>query len=142
MQAVSLRLIYSVLFLSASIWLLSANAVFRSTLDYEGYLASESGVPFDGSVDIEFSIYDSDAGGVPLWTDTRLVAIRRGLFNVELGGVARPFPTGLFEAPIWLGLKVAGDAEISPRKPVSSDGFSFKAQDADILDGRAGAALD
>lgn len=130
MHARSLKQVCSVVFLFASIWLLTANAVFRSTLDYQGYLANESGVPVDGSVDIEFSIYDIDAGGIPLWTDKRLVAVRKGLFNVELGGLAKPFPTGLFEKPLWLGLKAAGSGELLPRRPISSAGFSLRAQDS------------
>lgn len=128
MRAMSLKQVCSVLFLFASIWLLTANAVFRSTLDYQGYLANESGLPFDGSVDIEFSIYDIDAGGIPLWTDTRMVAVQEGLFNVELGGIAKPFPAGLFETPLWLGLKVGHAGEMLPRRSISNAGSPFGAQ--------------
>jgi hypothetical protein len=136
-QTVPLKQICSILFLCVSLWLLSANAVFRSTIDYQGYLSSESGEPLEGSVDIQFALYDIDAGGDPLWTDTRLIAVRQGLFSVELGGIEKPFPAGLFETPFWLGLKVAGRGEMVPRKPISSTGFSFKVREAEIRNERA-----
>ena len=112
------------------------------TLNYQGHLTDSSGIPIDDSVSIVFAIYDIDIGGTALWSETQSVIIDKGVFSVELGGGSNPFPLGLFESPLWMGIKVDTDAEMTPRRPISSVGFSFKASDADRLEGISASTLD
>ncbi|NNF65924.1 MAG: hypothetical protein HKM98_00275, partial [Gammaproteobacteria bacterium] len=93
------------------------------------------------SLVVTFSIYTTDLGGVPLWSDPELVFVDQGLFSVELGADT-PFPVGLFNTPLWLGVAVDGDAEMLPRRPLTTVGFSFKADDALSLQGQGPAAFD
>ena len=119
-----------------------ALAAIPPTLNYQGHLTDSSGVPIDGPVNMVFAIYDIDTGGTALWSDTRSVTIDQGVFSVELGSTPNPFPPGLFENPLWMGLSVGTDAEMIPRRPISSTAFSFKAGDANTLDGVSASTLD
>ena len=106
-----------------------------SAISYQGYLTGPSGTPIDGNVDITFSLYDADSAGSLSWQETQIsVAVSKGLFKVELGSIS-PFATGQFDIPMWLGIKVGVDAEMSPRLPLSSVGYALKAEDAETLGG-------
>lgn len=115
-----------------------ALAVVPPALNYQGHLTDSAGAPIDGPVTMIFTIYDVDTGGTALWDDRRSVTVEQGVFSVELG----PFPLGLFENPLWMGLTVETDAEMSPRRPISSTAFSFKADDANTLEGVSASTLD
>ena len=130
--------------ITALILLLSfklALAVIPSTLNYQGHLTGSGGAPVDGPVNMVFAIYDVETGGTALWSDSLSVTVNQGVFSVELGAVS-PLPPGLFELSLWVGLTVDTDAEMAPRRPVSSVGFSFKAGDADRLEGISASTLD
>jgi parallel beta-helix repeat protein len=68
--------------------------------------------------------------------------VQQGVFSVELGGTANPFPLGLYEQPLWMSLEVGSDGEMSPRRPITSTGFAFKADDANTLEGVSASTLD
>lgn len=105
-------------------------------MHYQGVLMDASGNPVNGIRSIQFSIYDVFTGGTALWTETQSVTVVNGLFNVVLGSV-NPLPGDLFYgSERYLGIKVANDAEMVPRKRLVSVGYSFKAKDADQLNGR------
>jgi hypothetical protein len=119
-----------------------ALAVVPSTMNYQAYLTDDKGVPVDGTADVMISIYSTDVGGAALWSETRLgTTVNNGVLSVELGDTV-PFPPGLFEMPLWIGVKVDADAEMTPRRPITSTGFAFKASDADTLDGISASSLD
>ncbi len=120
----------------------SAAAAVPGSLDYQGYLSDPAGAPIDVDTSIEFSIYSVESGGTPLWSETLLVPVESGLFSVTLGSPANPCPPGLFETPLWIGIDVAGDGEMLPRRALTSAAFSFRAEDADTLQGRSAADLD
>ena len=130
---------FTVLFILLSFKL--ALAAIPPTLNYQGHLTDSSGAPVDGPVNMVFAIYDVETGGTALWSDLLSVTVNQGVFSVELGAVS-PLPPGLFELSLWVGLTVDTDAEMAPRRPVSSVGFSFKAGDADRLEGVSAATLD
>ena len=120
-----------------------AFAVLPTTLNYQGHLTDSGGVPIDGSVSVNFQIYDVSAGGFSLWADTYSVTVNQGVFSVELGAAPNPIPTGLFEIPLWIGITVAPDTdEMIPRRPITAAGYSFKAGDANTLEGISASALD
>ena len=119
-----------------------AFAVIPPTLNYQGHLTNKSGEPVDGLVSMTFAIYNVDAGGIPLWTDIRTVAVNHGVFSIELGVAPSPFPSDMFETPLWMSLSVGADGEMTPRRPITSSGFAFKASNADMLEGISASALD
>lgn len=117
-------------------------AAIPPTLNYQGHLTNNAGAPTNGLLNMTFKIYDVNTGGIALWSETRSVTVNQGVFSIELGESASPLPLGLFENTLWIGLSVDADAEMTPRRPVTSSGFSFKAGDADTLEGISAATLD
>ena len=139
MKTVNRIFITLMLLLSSSL----ALAVIPPTLNYQGHLTDSSGVPVDGPVVMQFAIYDVATGGTaPLWSVSRSVIVDQGVFSVELGSSTAPLPPGLFESPLWMGLTIGTDEQMTPLRPISSVGFSFKAHDADTLEGVHASTLD
>lgn len=111
-------------------------------IDYQGYLTLADGTPFDGNINVTFGAYNVDIGGAPLWTDTfATLNVEQGLFTVTLGTAGNPFPAGLFDGDVWIGLFVAGE-EMIPRRKLEATAYSFKAADAETLEGNTAASLD
>ncbi len=104
------------------------------TIGYQGVLtdASGSAVP-DGDYSLTFRLYDVRTGGSPLWEEGQVVAVAKGVFNVMLGSVV---PLALpFDRPYWLGVTVGGGVELSPRIPLTSSGYSFRAASTESIGG-------
>jgi hypothetical protein len=107
------------------------------TVNYQGYLTDSGGIPVDGDVDMEFSIYNVSSGGSSLWSESQTVTVQNGIYSVILGETN---PINLtFDVPYYLAVKVGSDAEMTPRQPLTSVGYSFRAADADLLDGQDGS---
>jgi hypothetical protein len=123
--------------ITVAMWAISVPtsvAAVPDGIDYQAYLTNADGSPVDSSVTIAFGLYNVDIGGVPLWSDSQSVMVEQGLFSVVLGNPVNPFPAGLFDGPVYLGMFVAGE-EVLPRRPFTSSAYSFKANDADTVDG-------
>ena len=109
-------------------------------INYQGRLTDAGGTPISATLDIEFKIYDSEIlTATPLWTETQSVIVTDGSFNVLLGSVdpANKIPLDIFDGNIkYLGIKVGTDPEMTPRKKLVSVGNSFRAYNADKVDGK------
>ncbi|MCD6501834.1 hypothetical protein J7L01_04480, partial [bacterium] len=103
-------------------------------INYQGKLTDTSGVAFEGVYTITFSIYNVETGGVALWTEAQDVTLVHGLFDVRLGSVA-PIPSALdFSEPYWLEISIGGET-LSPRQPLTSSPYAFRAAIADSVVG-------
>lgn len=118
---------------------LPAQAV-PNTLNYQGQLTIPSGRPVNATVGITFNLYAAATGGVALWSETQNVAVSYGLYSVTLGKTV-PLVPGWFDAPLYLGITVASDAEMTPRIALSSAPYALKANDADTAGGLPAAQL-
>jgi len=125
-------------FLSIALMLILAASLSLAqvpkTISYQGVLTDASGtvVP-DGNYNLTFKLYDVATGGTALWAEGQLVAVSKGIFNVILGSVA---PLNLpFNKPYYLGVTVGAGTELSPRMPLTSSGYSFRAANADSING-------
>lgn len=97
------------------------------TLAYQGRLATAAGLPVTGNLSITFRLFDVTTGGSPLWTETQpAVGVDGGNFAVELGTVV-PLPTAIWGRKLYLGVQVAGDAEMSPRPALSAAPYALQA---------------
>ena len=80
---------------------------------------------------VVFTIYDkAGAGtGTALWTETQTVTTTDGIFRVALGSVT-PIPSSFnFNwSDLYLGIKVNGDAEMTPRVQLAAVPYAFDAQ--------------
>ena len=114
---------------------MAVQAQIPRTLSYQGMLADSLGVPrADGWYTFNFSLYDELAGGQPLWSETKDLEVKAGLFSTVLGE-ATPFPASVgFDRQYWLGISVGVSPELSPRMPLSAVGYSMRSLAADTAE--------
>ncbi|NCC31614.1 MAG: hypothetical protein EOM24_06245 [Chloroflexia bacterium] len=97
----------------------TVSSTATATISYQGHLTNPDGTPVSATLPMTFNLYAAPTGGTAVWTEQRsgsnAVPVSNGLFNVALGSVT-PIPVNLFGTPLWLGISVNGDAEMSPRE--------------------------
>jgi hypothetical protein len=105
-----------------------ASAQVPQMINYQGKLTSASGAPVNDTLQMVFTIYSDSGGTNPLWTETQgAVVVEKGVFNVLLGSV-NPISYSVFDGSTrYLGVKVGGDPEITPRKPMVSVAYAYRA---------------
>ncbi|MBI2675598.1 MAG: hypothetical protein HYX24_04015 [Candidatus Aenigmarchaeota archaeon] len=102
----------------------------------KGTLKTSSGVNVNGSLAIEFRIYNASSGGTLLWGESQNVSVFSGSFVAILGSA---IPLNLsFEEDYHLGIKVGSDSEMSPRMRLTSSPYTFKANVSDRAKGVVG----
>lgn len=132
-------MLYRVCLVLCGILLMGA-AVFAEVpqpINYQGRLIDDSGDPVpDGYYDIAFWLYDDPAAtsGHELWTSgQRTIAVTDGLFTYQLGS-GKAFPAGIFaDGELWLGVKLHGEAEMTPRTQLVIVPYAYHAETADQL---------
>lgn len=104
-------------------------------INYQGKLTTPQGALVDTTVSMQFSIYSDSTGGDPLWSETQpSVKVDKGIFNVLLGSV-NEIPESAFSGSIrYLGVKVADDPEMTPRRQIVSVGYAYKANSSNQAD--------
>ena len=121
-----LRLI--IIIISILVMLIACFAI-PNRMNYQGKITNDSGVALTGTANIEFRIYDTESGGLPLWTENHpAVSITKGLFDVILG-TTNPI-TLSFDTTYYVELVVNGEL-LTPRTPLLSTPYSFRADFAD-----------
>ena len=115
------------------------------TINYQGRLMNTAGTNVaDGNYDIKFTIYDSASGGTQLWTASSTnglptgsiasvsVSVEGGLFSILLGDTSDnqvAFPDDMFNSDsLYLGITIGTDAEMTPRKRLSSVPYAFNSE--------------
>ncbi len=100
-------------------------------MNYQGYLTSSNSVPVNGSRNITFRLYDAAVSGSNLWTETQSsVAVVNGIFDVVLGSVTSlsSLPAYRWREPLYLGVTIQGDSELTPRQEIVSTPYALSAQ--------------
>ncbi|MCK5125243.1 MAG: hypothetical protein KAR42_03215 [candidate division Zixibacteria bacterium] len=127
-------------FLSIAIILVAMVATVGADIaplvNYQGRLTDSNGdVVADGWTYMTFGIYASEGAPSPIWTSgARDVYVKDGLFSYILGSTAA-LPHNIFDNQLrWLGIKVATDAEISPRTRFTAVPYSYRALKADTAE--------
>jgi hypothetical protein len=95
-----------------------------AAINFQGKLADSAGNPLTApAAAMIFRIYDVPSAGAPLFTETRVVPVDNGVFNVHIGS-ATPggIPRGVFQGGTerYLGITVGADAEMTPRERLLS----------------------
>ena len=117
-----------------------------SVIHYQGRLLDPAtGQPKpDGAYVMNFSLYDVETAGSPLWSETKSIGVNRGLFSTLLGDTTF-FPAGLFNGQtLYLGITVGSDPETTPRQRIASVAYAIFASTsawADTLDGQDSTAF-
>ena len=107
-------------------------------INYQGSLTDDLGNPVNNTVSITFSLYHVDSGPeAAVWTETQpAVVVINGLFNVQLGAdTGNQLTTAIIDDPVFLGIQVDADKEMTPRQQITAAGFAFQAADAARLNG-------
>ncbi|MFH1973534.1 MAG: hypothetical protein ABIK13_02910, partial [Patescibacteria group bacterium] len=116
-----------------------AQGINRS-VSYQGKLLTASEIPVaDGDYAVKFSLYDAESGGNRLWTSSGTtsspsavtVTVHSGLFTVQLGDTTagqNPFTLDWNQPGLYLGVTIAADAEMTPRKRLTSVPYAFVAE--------------
>jgi len=103
---------------------MSIQAQVPRTISFQGQLTNPDGSKLaDGTVNLQFMLYESATGGTSIWSETQSVNVKNSLFTAILGNVA-PL-TAAFDKPYWVGLKVNGGSELSPRLALTSSPYSL-----------------
>ncbi|MCD6531895.1 hypothetical protein J7K99_05600, partial [bacterium] len=108
---------------------ISFAAAVPAQINYQGKITNSAGVALEGTYDMTFRLYNVATGGTALWSETHSsVGVHRGLFDVILGETN---PIDLpFDEQYYLEIEVEGEV-LSPRIPLTSVGYSFRAAVAD-----------
>lgn len=124
-----------ILFVSICISI-SINADVPDYINFQGKLTDPSGVAIEGTYSTTFEIYDAATGGSLLWSETHpSLSIEHGLFDVILGSLD---PLDLdFSSQYWVEITIETET-LSPRLPLTSTPYSYRAAIADSLAGGAG----
>ncbi|MBI3192833.1 MAG: hypothetical protein HYZ34_00025 [Ignavibacteriae bacterium] len=101
-------------------------------ISYQGVLTDNLGTPkSDSSYSFTFRLYESETGGTAIWTETKNLEVKRGLFYTMLGSQTAFGSSVNFEKPYWLSIQVAGEPEMPQRMPLTSVGYSMNSLKAD-----------
>ncbi len=115
------------------------------TINYQGFLTTNAGVPVNGNQVLTFRLYDALTAGNLLWSDTQLaVPVTNGVFNTVLGQASpqTPFPSALiFDQQYFLTVAVNSDPEMSPRQPLQMVPHAYRAVVADSVSPTATIAV-
>jgi hypothetical protein len=122
-----------------------SEAIVPRLMKFSGVLQDTAGKPLTGTVDVTFSLYNTEAGGNPLWYETQSVeADELGRYTALLGAMhANGLPIDLFTSGEvrWLGIQVGTEAEQQPRVLLVSVPYALKAGDAETLGGKPASAF-
>ena len=119
------------------------SATVSLLLPYQGRLTSPStGQPVpDGDYSMTFTLYNADAGGSALWTETKTVSVVGGLFATNLGDGAVLNQSTFSGQALWLGIKVGADAEAAPRVPILPVAYALSVVPGASVSGSSGSPL-
>ena len=125
----------------------TVSAAMSQNLLYQAHLSTLSGaaVP-DGGYTAKFSLYDSSIGGTRVWTaagtvgtpTTVSITVSNGAFSVKLGDVTlgqNDLGSIDWSQPLYLGITIGSDAEMTPRRELTSVPSAFMAGDSSKLQG-------
>lgn len=127
----------------AGLFAISAATAAPDLLVYSGVLEAENGLPYDGDVEVQASLFATMMDGTAVWTqDLGTVNVNGGVLEAVLGGMGGP---GLATAlngndDLWIEFTIDGEA-LLPRQRLASAPFALVAGNAQALGGFAADAF-
>jgi hypothetical protein len=101
-------------------------------INYQSRLTDTAVSPLTGDHDMRLCLYAEPTGGTALLCDAHAavndttIPVSDGVFSVLLGSVTS-IPDSVFdESGLYVGVKVEGDAEMTPRRRVVSVGYAYR----------------
>ena len=122
------------LILSGSLFANAAGEV-PGLINYQGKLTDELGVPVNREAEMAFAIYTEAIGGDPVWSESQVVQVTDGIFNVLLGSVNPLGPDYFAAGPeAYLGVKIGEDSELMPRQKIASTAYSLRSEISEVAE--------
>ncbi len=110
-----------------------AMAQVPALIRYQGQAVDANGVPLEGPYTLTLRLYPVETGGTALWTEVQAnVPLSKGHFSVLLGQVTALTVID-WSQPLWLGLQVNQEPELSPRQQITSVPLALRAEKAEQL---------
>ena len=120
------------------------SATVPRLIRFSGTMRDASGTPMSGAIAIRFALYDSQTGGILLWSERQTVQCNEGGHYSVLLGATQPegLPMELFASrqARWLGITPEGEGTEQERVQLTSTPYALKAADADTLGGKPASA--
>lgn len=130
-----MKIFHAIIILSIFLVLSSASAQIPRTLSYQGVLTDNVGQPKpDKDYAFKPCLYESGAGGSPIWCEEKTLPVKNGLFATILGGQTPFGPNVKFDRPYWLGIQTGTEPELTLRIALTSVGYSMSSLRADTAD--------
>lgn len=108
--------------------ILQAHAVVPSWISYQGRLLNDTNL-YNGTAEVVFRLYDSEAGGALLGSDSNTVRVVDGLYSAAIGDDAGCDLSAIPDpARIWIEVEING-TPLAPREPVGAVLYSRNAAD-------------
>ncbi|MBI3192832.1 MAG: hypothetical protein HYZ34_00020 [Ignavibacteriae bacterium] len=131
----SYKSIFITILILLSVLTFRSDAQIPRTISYQGVLTDNLGTPkSDGTYSFTFRLYESETGGTAIWSETKNLEVKRGLFYTMLGSQTAFGSSVNFEKPYWLSIQLASESEMTQRMPLTSVGYSLNASKATIAD--------
>jgi hypothetical protein len=122
-RGADMRRNFTILILASVVLLSTGVAMAESAISYQGRLDA-GGQAFNGSVDLDFELYDAASGGSAMGAPVTIngVVVQQGLFQVELDFGAQAWELGR-----WLQITVDGQL-LTPRQKVTAAPLAARAE--------------
>jgi hypothetical protein len=116
-----------------------ARAAVNSTMNFQARVLQANGAVIpDGSINVQFNLYNVSSGGTTQWTETQSLTAKNGYITASLGSIT-PFPGTIdWSQEQWLTLNVNSDGEMNPRMKVTGVPYAFRSGQADSLTNGSG----
>lgn len=109
-----------------------AEAAVGPVIPIQGMLTDSSGNPLNGTYNITANIYDSSIGGTLRCTDMDPIDVVDGLFYM---GVDFCTSSDINGDSLYVGIKVEGDPEMTPRQAILPVPYAFTVRPGAIIKG-------
>lgn len=134
-QSILMKGVAALLALAAVGVAVPTQALVPPAITQQGRILDSEGNAVDGTVTIVFTLYDDPSAAEEsniLWEESQDITLDEGYFSTRLGELgANPFPGDAFDGSVrYLGVKVGGDDEMTPRQEIASVPYALVANDA------------
>ncbi len=106
------------------------------TMTFQGTLTNDAGQPLNETISVTLTLYDATNDGNNLWTETQSVTVNHGFLKVTVGET-NPIDANLIDGqtPLYLGVAIGEDEEMTPRQVVSSVPYATRASTVEQVTG-------
>jgi hypothetical protein len=107
-----------------------ARADVPRLIPFQAQVKTSADKPMATPAPFTFSLYAVTTGGTALWSETQTLAPSNGIVSTTLGAIT-PLPVPLNQ-PLWVGISMGADPEMTPRLPLASVPYALTIADGAV----------